>query len=251
MKFSIITLTKNNCHTLERALLSLIDQTYKDYEHIIVDADSTDCTPRIINKYSRFISTLLRDAGRGIYAALNTGISASTGQVIGLLHADDFFADQKTLEQVAHLFDQGADIVYGDVLFVLPDGKIWRYWRSGQFDKRKLRYGWMPPHTTMFVRKQLFDRYGLYREDMQIAADYDMVLRLLTKDVKVSYLPQVVTVMSAGGESNRSLRNIWVKMKEDRRAARDNGFNGWMTVMFKNLRKLGQLRSFAHLPRLK
>ncbi len=240
-------MTRNNCHTLERAILSLVDQTYTDYEHIIVDANSTDCTPQIIRKYSNFVQTILQDAGKGIYAALNMGIRASTGQVIGLLHADDFFADQKILEEVSHLFEQGADIVYGDVLFVLPDGKIWRYWRSGQFNKRKLHCGWMPPHTTMFVRKELFDRFGLYREDMRIAADYDMVLRLLTKDIRVSYLPRVVTVMSAGGESNRTLRNILQKMKEDYRAARDNGFSGLWTVMCKNVRKIGQFRSFGYL----
>lgn len=247
MKFSIITLTKNNCQTLERALLSLIDQTYKDYQHIVVDAGSTDCTQQIIRKYSQYITTILQDKGHGIYSALNMGIRAATGDVIGLLHADDFFADQKILEDIAQLFEQGADIVYGDVIFVLPDGKIWRYWRAGKFHKRKLHFGWMPPHTTMFVRGELFKRYGLYREDMRIAADYDMVLRLFTKDLVVKYLPRVITVMSAGGESNKSLGNILQKMKEDRRAAKDNGFNGWITVMFKNLRKLGQLRSLGHL----
>jgi len=247
MKITIITLTKNNCPTLERSLLSLIDQTHKDWEHIIVDAHSTDCTPQIINKYSDYITTILEDKGTGIYSALNLGIRAATGEVIGLLHADDFFADNRVLEDIARLFDQGADIVYGDVVFVLPDGKIWRYWRSGDFKKIKLRFGWMPPHTTMFVRKSLFDQYGLYREDMRIAADYDMVLRLFTKDVSVSYLSRVVTVMRAGGESNRNLRNILQKMREDWQAARDNGFNGLVTVFFKNVRKIGQLRSLGHL----
>ena len=239
-------MTKNNCQTLERAILSLTDQTYKDYEHIIVDAQSTDCTQQIINKYSRYIHTVLQDSGQGIYAALNMGIRAATGQAVGLLHADDFFADQKILEDVAALFDQGADIVYGDVLYVLPNGKIWRFWHSGQFNQRKLRFGWMPPHTTMFVRRELFDKFGYYRTDMRIAADFDMVLRLLAKDLKVSYLPRVITVMNAGGESNRSFGNIIQKMKEDRRAARDNGFNGLITVLFKNLRKVGQLRSLGN-----
>ncbi len=242
MKISIITATKNSCKTLEKAIISYVYQTYEPKEYIVIDARSGDCTYDIIMKYRTFIDTFLTDQGNGIYAALNTGIKVASGDVIGFLHSDDFFAYNEVLTDVMREFEKGADIVYGDVLYVFPDGKIWRYWRAGKFSRRKLRFGWMPPHTTFFVRRSLYEKYGLYREDMRIAADYEMVLRLMSKDVKVGYVPKILTIMSVGGASNRSLRNIWIKMKEDRRAALANGYPGWATVLFKNVRKVGQLR---------
>jgi len=155
MKISVITLTKNNCTTLERAIVSLIDQTYKNYEHIIVDAHSNDCTLDILDKYQKYISVVLHDNGEGIYSALNLGIQAASGDIIGILHADDFFANKSILERIAGLFKQGADIVYGDVIYVLPNGRLWRYWKAGDFKKSKLSYGWMPPHTSVFVKKKI------------------------------------------------------------------------------------------------
>jgi len=242
MKISIITATRNSCQTLERAIISYIDQTYQSKEYIIVDGLSTDCTLDIIAKYRQYIDVFVAEKPQGIYPALNKGIELASGQVIGFLHSDDFFADRQVLADVMERFEQGADIVYGDVVYVLNDGRIWRYWKAGKFHKRKLHFGWMPPHTTFFVRRQLYLDYGLYRQDMRIAADFEMVLRLMSKSVNVQYIPRILTIMSVGGESNRSLQNIWLKMKEDRRAAKLNGFAGWTTVFFKNLRKINQLR---------
>ncbi len=247
MKISIITATRNNCYTLERAILSYINQKYDNKEYIVVEAPSSDCTGEVLNNYASYIDRRIVDEGKGIYYALNAGIKAASGDIIGLLHADDFYADEDILSDVARLFAQGADMVYGDVVYVLPNGKIWRYWRAGEFNKRKLRFGWMPPHTTLFVRKELFDRLGYYRTDMRIAADFDMVLRFMKATDRVAYLPRVITIMSAGGESNRSFANIILKMREDARAARDNGYNGWITVLFKNLRKIGQLRTVGFM----
>ncbi len=242
MKISIITATKNSCKTLDRAIISYISQDYENKEYIIVDGHSTDCTLDIIARYRPYIDVFVTDDGTGIYSALNFGIKVASGDIIGFLHSDDIFADDKVLADVAEKMQQGADIVYGDVVYVLPDGRIWRFWEAGKFKKRKLWFGWMPPHTTFFVRRELYEKYGLYREDMQIASDFEMVLRLMKKDVNVAYINRVLTIMAAGGQSNRSLKNVWIKMKEDRRAARLNRQWGWPTVLFKNLRKLDQLQ---------
>ncbi len=241
MKISIITATKNSCQTFERAIVSYLLQDYPQREYIVVDGMSKDCTLDLIAKHRNNIDVFVEEQGRGIYSAINLGIKLSSGDVVGLLHSDDFFAYNEVLSEVMHKFEQGADIVYGDVIYVLPDGKIWRYWKAGNFKRRKLFFGWMPPHTTFFVRRELFFKYGLYREDMQIAADFEMVLRLMKQDLNVAYVPKVLTVMSAGGKSNRNLKNIWLKMKEDCKAAKLNGYPGWITVFFKNLRKSNQL----------
>ncbi len=241
MKISIITATRNSCATLQRAILSYISQDYTDKQYIVVDGMSTDCTLDIIKKYRNFIDVFVEKTPQGIYNAINYGIKIASGDVIGLLHSDDFYAYDQVLSDVMTLFEQGADIVYGDVVYVRENGKIWRYWKAGDFSPRKLKFGWMPPHTTFFVKRSLYEKYGLYREQMRIAADFEMVLRLMSKNVKVGYIPKILTIMSAGGESNKNLSNIFQKMKEDRLAARLNGYPGWFTVMFKNLRKIDQL----------
>ncbi len=241
MKISIITATRNSCPTLQRAILSYISQDYPDKQYIVIDGLSQDCTLDVIKKYRDYIDVFVTKTPQGIYNAINFGIKIASGEVIGLLHSDDFFAYNGVLSDVMELFEQGADIVYGDVVYVREDGKIWRYWKAGNFSLSKLKFGWMPPHTTFFVKRHLFEKYGLYREDMRIAADFEMVLRLMSKNVKIYYLPKILTIMSAGGESNKNLSNIFRKMKEDRLAAKLNGYPGWFTVMFKNLRKIDQL----------
>ncbi len=240
MKISIITATKNSCKTLEQSLLSYIMQDYPDKELIIVDGYSTDCTLDVIKKYRQHIDVLTFEPKSGIYPALNLGIKVASGDVIGFLHSDDFFIDNKVLTDIAKMFQQGYDVVYGDVVYINSKGKIWRYWKAGKFSAKQLIFGWMPPHTTFFVKKDLYQKYGLYREDLLIAADYEMILRILTKNVCVGYVDRLLTVMRAGGKSNRSLSNILLKTKEDFYSAKINGMPALITVLAKNIRKINQ-----------
>ncbi|TNF63403.1 MAG: glycosyltransferase, partial [Rhodobacteraceae bacterium] len=176
--------------------------------------------------------------------AINRGIERATGEVIGLMHSDDVFADDEVLASVAEtLARTGADGVYGDLDYVSardPSRRI-RRWRSGGYDARSLRRGWMPPHPTLYLRREVFLRFGTYDTGFRIAADYDAMLRyLVTGEVRLAYIPRVLVRMRLGGASNRSLANLVQKSREDYRAIRRNGVGGAGTLALKNLRKIGQ-----------
>ena len=241
MKISIITATYNSCNNLPQAIQSAIAQHYNTLEHIIIDGGSTDCTPEIVKQYSQHISKFISEPDNGIYDAINKGIKLSTGQVVGLLHSDDVFAYDNVLNDIATLFAQGADVVYSNLVYIDKNGRTIRYWKAGNFTKQNLKNGWMPPHPTVFVRKEIFNRTGYYNTEFKIAADYDFLLRLLSlQDIKIAYLPKVTVKMKIGGASNKSLGNILLKMREDYRAIRNNNIGGLPVLLKKNLRKLNQ-----------
>ena len=167
-------------------------------------------------------STLVSEPDRGIYDALNKGIKLATGDVIGLLHSDDIYFDENVLAKVAKLFDEKeVDSVYGDLIYVDEEdtSKVFRYWKAGEFNEKSICKGWMPPHPAFFVRKNIYDLYGLYDTTLKIASDYDLILRFLGKHkISTAYLPEVLVKMRWGGKSNRSLKNIIKKSYEDYRA---------------------------------
>lgn len=241
MKISIITVTKNNKAGLLRAIESVRSQTYKNVEHIIIDGGSTDGSAEAIYNL-QFVS----EADAGIYDAINKGIKLATGDVIGLLHSDDFFADANVLAHVADAFEKNeVDSVYGDLLYINKKGLNHRVWKSGHYNNDKILNGWMPPHPTLFIRKEIFDKYGLYRTDMKIASDYEMILRLFYKfQITTHYLPITTYCMTIGGASNRSLRNIIIKSSEDYKAIKIHGLPYPIkTLMLKNLSKIPQFFS--------
>jgi glycosyltransferase involved in cell wall biosynthesis len=249
MKISIITATKNNKVGLMRAIESVRSQTYKDVEHIIVDGLSTDGTGELLrteirNQKPDLCSLIsVNEADTGIYDAINKGIGKATGDIIGLLHSDDTFANENVLTRVAEVFDkEGCDSVYGDLVYLNSSGKILRVWKSGNCTPSKILHGWMPPHPTLFVRKEIFEGYGLYRADMKIAADYEMILRLFYKyKITSYYLPLTTYCMTIGGASNKSLQNIITKSSEDYRAMKMHSLPFPVkTLLVKNLRKLPQ-----------
>ena len=189
---------------------------------------------------------LVSEPDEGIYDALNKGIKLATGDVIGLLHSDDIYFDENVLAKVALLFEEkNVGSVYGDLVYVdkKDTTKVFRYWKAGEFNENKLRKGWMPPHPSFFIRKEIYDRYGLYDTDFKIAADYDLILRFLGKHkISTLYLPEVLVKMRWGGKSNKSLGNIIQKSYEDYRALKKNTFNNPLLILFKkNLSKLPQL----------
>ncbi len=244
MKISVVTAVYNRVATVGEAMASVQAQAHSDLEHIVQDGGSTDGTLDEVARLSDHTTRLVSERDNGIYDAINRGISRATGDVIGLMHSDDAFAHDEVLAQVAERFADPAIMgVYGDLQYVAADNpdRVVRHWKSGEYRPDLLARGWMPPHPTLYLRRQIFDQYGLYDTSFSIAADYDAMLRYLTQGhIKLAYIPQVLVKMRLGGESNRSLERIARKSREDYRAIRKNGVGGFGTLAAKNFSKLTQ-----------
>jgi len=244
MKVSIITSVWNNKNTIEDAIKSVLSQTYKDIEYIVVDGGSSDGTIDVIKKYENKISTFVSEKDKGIYDGLNKGVELANGDIIAFLHSDDIYANENIIQDVVNMFENNdIDSIYGDLVYVDKNdtSKIFRYWKSGKYSFKKLCNGWMPPHPTFFVKKEFYDKYGKFDLEFGIAADYDFMLRMLGKyKITTMYLPKVLYKMRVGGASNRSIKNIIQKSKEDIKALRNNGIGGYKTLVMKNLSKIPQ-----------
>lgn len=244
VSLSIVTATFNNAATIRDCLDSVIKQNLS-VEHIIIDGGSTDGTLDIIHEYKPYLAKVVSESDKGVYDAVNKGIQLAQCDVIGLLHADDFYAEPDILSKVANAFtDQDVDACYGDLVYVNSrnTGRIVRYWQAGPYHHRRFYWGWMPPHPTFFVRKKLYKNYGLFRLDIGSAADYELMLRFLVKyKIGTTYIPEVMVKMRTGGISNASLRNRLLANRNDRLAWRVNGLNPYpWTLFFKPLFKVGQ-----------
>lgn len=244
MKISIVTAVYNRAGTVRAAIDSVQAQIYPHIEHIIQDGGSTDGTIDIVRKAANASTVIVSEPDHGIYDAINRGISNASGDAIGLMHSDDFFAGPQVIEKVvAALADPAVDGVYGDLQYVAADdlSRVIRHWKSGEYSAAKLRQGWMPPHPTLYLRREVFDRLGLYDTGLQIAADYDAMLRYMAKGgIALAYIPEVLVKMRVGGESNRSIERVVQKSREDLTAIRRNGVGGMGVLIQKNLRKVGQ-----------
>ncbi len=248
MKISIITCCLNSEKTIRETIESVIKQSCQNIEYLIIDGGSTDNTLNIINEYKNKISKIVSSSDNGIYDAMNKGIKLATGEIIGFLHSDDFYPNNFIIEKVVKAFDiQQVDSVYGDLLYVAQSDakKIIRTWFSGNYNRNNLKYGWMPPHPTFFVRRRMYDSYGFFNDNLRIAADYDVMMRFLGKySITTHYISEIVVVMRLGGASNKSLINIIKKMKEDYFAIKKNNIGNFNTLIYKNLRKIPQF--FKH-----
>ncbi|WP_350913727.1 glycosyltransferase family 2 protein [Providencia huaxiensis] len=244
MKISIITATYNSSKTIIDTIQSLEQQTYSNIEYIIIDRASKDNTLDIIKKYSSKVSKIISEPDNGIYDALNKGISVSTGDIIGFLHSDDIFAYPNAIEDlVTTLVNDQSQAIYADLEYVSKENteSIVRRWISGNYNHENLKKGWMPPHPTFFMKKELYNEHGTFDLNFKISADYDSLLRYLwIHNISVSYLPKVVTKMRVGGESNRSFLNILRKTKEDILALRKNNIFWVYPLLMKNISKLPQ-----------
>ncbi len=228
MKITVVTVCRNAAATIEDTIRSVVDQTYPDVEHIVIDGASTDGTQEILCKPESGITKWVSEPDEGIYDAMNKGIDMGSGDVVGFLNADDIYAHPEVLAEVAQaLEDESIQAVYGDIVFVRDDLQtIVRYYRSHGFTTGKLAWGWMPPHPSLFLRKQVFEKYGLFRTDYRIAADYELVTRLFGKHkVRYRYLPGVSVKMRLGGVSTRGVKSNYILSKEIVRACRENGIN--------------------------
>lgn len=244
MKISVVTAVYNRVNTISEAMESVQRQTYSDVEHIVQDGGSSDGTIKEIARLANSATKLVSERDEGIYDAINLGIKRASGEIIGLMHSDDTFAHDRVLTKIATCFsDPRIDAVYGDLQYVAANDprRVIRNWHSGEYDPALLKRGWMPPHPTLYLRREIFERWGVYDTLFRISADYDAMLRYLVKGkIRLAYIPEVLVKMRAGGESNRSLGRIFLKSREDLVAIRRNGVGGIGTLAMKNLSKIGQ-----------
>jgi glycosyltransferase len=244
MKVSVITVSYNSALTIGDTLRSVAAQRHPDIEHIVVDGASKDGTREVIREHGAHVARFISEPDHGIYDAMNKGIAAATGDLIGFLNADDAFANRDTVARLAAVVvADDSDAVYGDLLYVRADqtDKVVRLWRSGEYRRSRLRFGWMPPHPTFYVRNHVMREAGGFDIRLRIAADYDFMLRCLAAaDRCVTYVPEVLVRMRLGGARNRDVGAMWRKSREDLDALRRSGIGGVGTLLCKNLRKLPQ-----------
>ena len=243
MKVSIITATRNSETTISSTIESVNSQSYTDIEHIFVDGASADGTKRIISQLAKRSPHLVSKKDSGIYEALNRGIDLASGNVVGFLHSDDFFYSESVVEKIAKAFeDPSVDMCFGDLVYVGQSDtkKTIRRWKAGAFSHRKLKFGWMPPHPTLYVRRELIKEFP-FDPKFKISGDYDQMLRLFGyKNIHAVYIPEQLVKMRWGGASNKSLSSVLIKTREDWKAIRSNTVGGLSTLVGKNLRKLPQ-----------
>ncbi|MFI3288603.1 MAG: glycosyltransferase family 2 protein [Rikenellaceae bacterium] len=246
MKVSIITSCYNREATIRDAIESVLSQDYADIEYIVVDGASKDSSLSIIKEYEGRISTIISEPDRGMYEGINKGIRAATGDVIGLMHSDDFFYTTDTISKIVKQLEESqAQLIYGNGIYVDEEDvtKIVRNWISGDYKKSRMSNGWLPLHPTVYIRKECFDKMGLYDESYKIAADSDFLLRYMYKaDFRISYYNDYVVRMRMGGLSTDP-KKIKQKWGEDLRLYRSHGFNPYWTLGCKILSKIPQFIS--------
>lgn len=213
MKISIITVVYNNEVTIRQAIESVLNQSYPNIEYIIIDGNSKDNTVSIIEEYKNRLGCFITEPDKGLYDAMNKGIQAATGDVIGILNSDDLYQDLDVIMDVMHQFDNDAklDILYGDLVYVKSDdtNKIVRNWKSKGYYNRFFENANVPPHPSLFVKSKVYNEAGLFDLDYKIAADYEFMLRIFKKYMFNSkYLNRLIVRMRLGGASNASFSNI-------------------------------------------
>ena len=229
MKVSIITCCYNRVETIQGAIESVLAQDYPDIEYIIVDGQSTDGAMDVINQYRERVSKIISEPDHGMYEAINKGVRAATGDIIGLVHSDDFLYNNLVVSDVVRKFEEtGADFVYGDGIFVnfQNTDKLVRNWIGGPYSRWKVAIGWLPLHPTCYIRREVMMREGLYDESYKIAADTDLLVRYLYKPkepLKVAYMRRRIIRMRMGGLSTHGerRRQVW---NEDIRLYKAHGF---------------------------
>jgi glycosyltransferase involved in cell wall biosynthesis len=239
MKISIITVCCNSEATIEDTILSVLSQSYDNIEYILVDGASSDATLSIIKRYSRKISHIISEPDNGTYDAMNKGISIASGDVIGILNSDDIYYKETVLEKVVSAFaDPEVDACFADLVYVDKDNtsRIIRTWKSAKYYEGLFQTGWIPPHPTFYVRKHVYERYGLFDPGYVLAADYEIMTRFMARHkIKTVYIPEILIKMRIGGTTNKSISNIVKQNMEIYRAAKKNGIELSLFFLFHKL----------------
>lgn len=250
MKVSIITVAKNSERTIEDTMKSVLGQTYSDIEYIVVDGCSSDRTLDIVKQYESVFNGRMKwtsEQDKGIYDAMNKGISIATGDVVGILNSDDYFTSNDVIERMVAAFeDDRVDAVYGDIHFIHdgePD-KCIRYYSSKLFRRMWLRFGLMPAHPSFYCRREIFEKAGLYKTDYKISSDFEMMVRLFyIHHLRARYLPMDFVTMRTGGASTKNVRSRLQIIKEDVRGCRENGiYSNMLMTSVKYLYKIFEFR---------
>jgi glycosyltransferase len=244
LKVSIISICYNSSNTIIDTIRSVNVQSYPNIEHVFIDGLSSDNTLEIIRSNSKRNNIIISEKDSGLYDAINKGISIASGDIIALLHSDDIFYSSDIISDLMEkIQNENLDGVYGDLQYVdkINTNKIIRFWKSCEFNPNLLGKGWMPAHPTLILKKEVYSKHGVFNKSFKITADYDFMLRIFKdSNLKFGYLPKVVTKMRVGGTSNRSIKNMIKKSKEDYRAIRSNNIGGIITLLLKNTSKIKQ-----------
>lgn len=245
LKISIITPSFNSSKTIAQTIESVLAQDYHNIEYIVIDGASRDGTHDIVGRYGERITHFVSEPDKGIYDAMNKGVMTASGDIVGIINSDDFYISHDVLSKVASAFEtSGADAVYGDLVYVdeMNTDKIVRKWKSGKYAANSFRWGWHPPHPCFFVRREVYDRLGIFCDELRISADYELTLRFLyIHHISVAYLPEVLVKMRTGGASGAGLSARKKAYEEDKKAWELNGLAAPLgAVELKRLRKLIQ-----------
>ncbi len=248
IKISVITVVYNGEKFIKEAIETVLKQTYKNIEFIIVDGKSTDNTLEIISHYQNKIDVLLSEKDKGIFDAMNKGIARATGDVIVFHNVDDEYTNQNVFDKVARVFEKmKVDSCYGDLLLIdnKKSRKIVRVWKAGEYSPKKLALGWMPPHPTFFVKRNIYEEYGGFRCELWIAADYEIILRFLGKNkISTYYIPEFLVKMRMGGNSGTSFKTFFITLYQTYiswiRNWPKKRFTPVFTIFFKKIHKIPQ-----------
>lgn len=241
---SIITVAFNAEATIGDTIQSVLSQDYPHIEFVIVDGASTDATIDIVKKHQDKIAKFVSEPDKGIYDGMNKGVALSSGNIVGILNSDDFYASDTVISEMVACFEEEIDAVYADLDYVDPvdASKIIRRWKSGPYKAGAFKKGWMPPHPTFFVKKSVYERFGDFTLKLKSAADYEFMLRVIEKHgIQLNYLPKTIVKMRTGGVSNASYKNRFRSNREDKMAWEINGLKpGPLTFVRKPLSKVIQ-----------
>jgi glycosyltransferase involved in cell wall biosynthesis len=227
MKVTIITAVYNGAEHIASCIDSVLNQDYPEIEYIVIDGASKDNTLEIVKSYGSRIAHCISEPDKGMYDAMNKGLRLATGDIVGILNSDDFYADTTILRQIVETFQKTkVDSLYADIAFVSKENleKIIRYYSSASFKPWKFRFGYMPAHPSFFLKREMYEKYGLFKPDFKLCADFDLLVRLYhTHHITSVYFPKMVVKMRMGGKSNQSLKNILLLNKEILRGCLENG----------------------------
>jgi glycosyltransferase involved in cell wall biosynthesis len=248
MKVTVITVCYNSEATIQKAIDSVAQQTWPSIEHIVIDGASRDGTVAIVHRNLSKLAHFVSEPDTGVYEAMNKGLKRATGDVVAFLNSDDVYSTPLVIETVVQSMKaQGLDALYGDVEFFHPGNpaKVVRTYDSSRFTPSRIAWGWMPAHPALFIRREIYERFGSFREDFKIAGDYEFVARVFKSgELNSQHLDQVLVRMQTGGLSTAGLAATYRLNKEILRACRQNGIStNWLMVLSKYFFKLRELFS--------
>ncbi|MAC42262.1 MAG: glycosyl transferase [Pelagibacterales bacterium] len=241
-KISIITICYNAEKTISKTLDSIKNQSYQNYEHIVIDGGSSDKTLELVKKANISIKIISEKDG-GIYDAFNKGLKIASGDIIGFLNSDDIFHEKDSLKKILDSFDDDIDCVFGDLIYSNIKNETKRIWKGSKFKKGTFKKGWMPAHPTFYCKRSIYEKYGFFKEEYKIAGDFELMLRFLEKhNIRSKYIPETLVNMKLGGISNRDIGNILIILQEEFKAFKQSNIS--LNKFFYILHKSKKIKEF-------